>query len=173
MTAAAPAAAPAAARQDRAGRWRPGLLDLLTLPAWSIGLLGVALALCLVLWLSLRGDDGSLRGAGWSLGAYAQLGAPLYRRIAWRSLWIAGGSALVTILLAYPAACWIRFRAGRHQALWLTLVSLPFWTSYLLRVFAWKAILGYNGVLNSALLHLHLIAGAVAEIVVSAAPRCC
>src|SRR5205085_10381949 len=44
------------------------------------------------------------------------------------------------------------FHAGRRRGLLLFLVTLPFWTSYLLRVFAWKIVLAYNGVLNSALL---------------------
>jgi spermidine/putrescine transport system permease protein len=60
------------------------------------------------------------------------------------------------VLLAYPVAYYITFRAGDRRAFWLILVTLPFWTSYLLRVFAWKTILGYNGILNSALVTLHI-----------------
>ena len=54
-------------------------------------------------------------------------------------------------MLAYPMAYFISFHGGNRKALWLFLVTIPFWTSYLLRVFLWKVILGYNGVLNSAL----------------------
>ena len=43
------------------------------------------------------------------------------------------------------------------NSLWLVALTIPFWTSYLLRVFAWKIILGFNGVINSGLMRLHLI----------------
>jgi spermidine/putrescine transport system permease protein len=57
-----------------------------------------------------------------------------------------------TLVTAYPVAYAIAFHGGRHRALLLFVVSLPFWTSYLLRVFAWRIVLAYNGVLNSALI---------------------
>ena len=47
---------------------------------------------------------------------------------------------------------------GERKALWLFLITIPFWTSYLLRVFAWKIILGYNGVVNSSLMELGILA---------------
>jgi len=55
------------------------------------------------------------------------------------------------VIAAYPVAYFLAFHAGRHRGLILFLVTLPFWTSYLLRVFAWKIVLAYNGVLNSLL----------------------
>ena len=50
------------------------------------------------------------------------------------------------MLLAYPMAYFLAFRVTRHKMLWLILITIPFWTSYLLRVFSWKIILGFNGV---------------------------
>jgi len=128
-----------------------------TMPAGIIGIGGVALALCLVGLLSFRTNDNSLFGHAFTLANYQTLSAPLYARVMLRSIVIAGSASLLTIVLAYPAAYFIAMYAGRRQALWLSLVTLPFWTSYLLRVFAWKAILGYNGALNSALMQLGLI----------------
>lgn len=66
--------------------------------------------------------------------------------------------ALFAVLIAYPAAYFIAFKTSRHKMVWLILITLPFWTSYLLRVFAWKVILGYEGVINSALMSLGVIA---------------
>ena len=60
-------------------------------------------------------------------------------------------------MLAYPIAYFISFHGGRHKSLWLFLITIPFWTSYLLRVMSWKVILGYNGVLNSGLMGLGII----------------
>ena len=54
-------------------------------------------------------------------------------------------------------AYFLSFRVKKNKALWLFLITIPFWTSYLLRVFLWKVILGYNGVLNSALMWLGII----------------
>ena len=81
---------------------------------------------------------------------------PLVRHLMIRSILIAGVVTVVTVALAYPIAYLIALRAKR-KTLWLLLITIPFWSSYLLRVFAWKLILGFNGVLNSALLALGLI----------------
>jgi spermidine/putrescine transport system permease protein len=59
--------------------------------------------------------------------------------------------AVVATALAYPIAYFLAFRAGRRAALYLILLLVPFWTSYLLRVMAWKLMLGSAGVINSVL----------------------
>ena len=82
---------------------------------------------------------------------------PIYRVLIMRSLNISIMVTIVTVLLAFPMAYFLSFRVKRHKALWLFLITIPFWTSYLLRVFLWKVILGYNGVLNSALMGLGII----------------
>ena len=71
---------------------------------------------------------------------------PIYRDLLWRSLYISLTVSLFTVILAYPIAYFISFHGGRHKSLWLFLITIPFWTSYLLRVMSWKVILGYNGV---------------------------
>ncbi|MCR8827497.1 ABC transporter permease [Pseudosulfitobacter koreensis] len=84
-------------------------------------------------------------------------GTPIYQVLMWRSLKISLIVTVVTVLLAFPIAYYLSFHVTRRKALWLFLITVPFWTSYLLRVFLWKVILGYNGVLNSALLGLGFI----------------
>ncbi len=81
-----------------------------------------------------------------------------YVRVLWRSIGISSLVALATVLLAYPAAYFIAFYVHRNKMVWLILITLPFWTSYLLRVFSWKLILGFNGVINSALMWTGLTA---------------
>ena len=85
------------------------------------------------------------------------LGDPFYRELFLRSVGISALVTLVTVGLAYPMAYFVAFRVTNHKFVWLVLLSIPFWTSYLLRVFAWKVILGFNGVINSGLLSLGLI----------------
>lgn len=74
-----------------------------------------------------------------------------------RSMVISSLVALTTVLLAYPAAYFIAFHVHQNRMRWLILITLPFWTSYLLRVFSWKLILGFNGVINSGLMWLGVI----------------
>jgi spermidine/putrescine transport system permease protein len=87
----------------------------------------------------------------------AVLTQPFYRDLFLRSVGISAVVTLVTVGLAYPMAYFVAFKVTRHKFVWLVLLSIPFWTSYLLRVFAWKVILGFNGVINSGLLSLGLI----------------
>lgn len=81
-----------------------------------------------------------------------------YLHVLWRSLGVSSLVALATVVLAYPAAYFIAFHARGKKSLWLILITLPFWTSYLLRVFSWKLILGFNGAVNSALVALGVVA---------------
>jgi spermidine/putrescine transport system permease protein len=82
---------------------------------------------------------------------------PFYRDLFFRSVGISALVTMVTVALAYPMAYFVAFKVTRYKFVWLVLLSIPFWTSYLLRVFAWKVILGFNGVINSGLLSLGLI----------------
>ena len=81
----------------------------------------------------------------------------MYRVLFNRSLAISALTTLFTVSLAYPMAYFVAFHVHRRKLLWIILMTLPFWTSYLLRVFIWKVILGYNGVINSGLLWAGLI----------------
>lgn len=75
-----------------------------------------------------------------------------------RSLFVAVVVTAVTVLLAYPVAYYVSFYVEpSRKALWLFLITIPFWTSYLIRVFLWKVILGFNGVVNTALIEVGLI----------------
>ena len=127
----------------RAAMMLPGLLVTLLLVLFSLGL---------VLFLSFRINDGSLLGAGVTTGNFVSIATDqLYAMVAIRSLIIAALVTVTTVVTAYPVAYYLAFHAGRRRGLLLFLVTLPFWTSYLLRVFAWKVVLAYNGVLNSVL----------------------
>ena len=82
---------------------------------------------------------------------------PIYIKILFKSIRMSSLVTFVTVLLAYPMAYFIAFRIRRNKLIWLILITVPFWTSYLLRVFAWKIMLGYNGVINSGLKSLGLL----------------
>ena len=82
---------------------------------------------------------------------------PIYIKILFKSIRMSGMVTIVTVLLAYPMAYYIAFRVKQNKLIWLILITVPFWTSYLLRVFAWKIMLGYNGVINSGLKTLGIL----------------
>ena len=141
------------ATQAPEARSPSGFRFAMLLPGALVTFLLILFALGLVLFLAFRGNDGSLLGAGFTVANFVTVVSdPLYWTVTLRSLIIAGLVTLATVVTAYPVAYYLAFHAGRRRGLLLFLVTLPFWTSYLLRVFAWKIVLAYNGVLNSALI---------------------
>lgn len=126
-------------------------------PALAVMAVGMAAPLALMLVTSLKSQSGLSLGEGWTLAQYATvLGRTSYRTLFLRSLLISGAVTIVTVALAYPVAYYVAFHA-RRKFVWLVALTIPFWTSYLLRVFAWKIILGFNGLINSGLMRLGLI----------------
>jgi spermidine/putrescine transport system permease protein len=125
----------------------------------TLVVMGLALAapLALMAITSLKDQSGLGFAQGWTLDQYGVvLGRASYRLLFLRSVMISAVVTLVTVALAYPMAYFVAFHA-RRKFFWLVALTIPFWTSYLLRVFAWKIILGFNGVINSGLMRLHLI----------------
>jgi len=83
---------------------------------------------------------------------------PLYGLLLRRSIFISGAVTAATVILAFPIAYFVSFHVRPdRKSIWLFLITIPFWTSYLIRVFLWKVILGFNGVLNSSLQGLGFI----------------
>ncbi len=80
-----------------------------------------------------------------------------YWRLLGISVIMALSVAIISILLSYPIAYFLAFRAGKRSNLFLVLLLIPFWTSYLLRVMAWKFMLGSDGVINSFLQDVGII----------------
>lgn len=97
-------------------------------------------------------------GAGATyLGIPFPFETPIYLILLVKSILMSLVATTVIILMAYPMAYFLAFRVTKHKILWLIIITIPFWTSYLLRVFAWKVILGFNGVINSGLISLGVI----------------
>ncbi len=75
----------------------------------------------------------------------------IYGKLLLRSVRMSATVTVITIVLAYPVAYFLAFRVTRNKMTWLILINIPFVTSYLLRVLAWKIMLGNNGVINGTL----------------------
>ena len=136
---------------------RRGLLLISPTALYAIALL--AMPLSAVLAISFATQDFLTIDWTPTLANYAEaVSEPLYQQLLLRSVMIAGAVTLATVLLAFPVAYYVSFHVEQsRKSLWLFLITIPFWTSYLIRVFLWKVILGFNGVFNSSLLGLGII----------------
>lgn len=142
---------------------------LLSFPTWLVlgGLFLVPLVLIFVISFAERGTYGGLKpieslsdhvASGAFLANYGRSLDPLYLKIYWRSLWMAVVTTVACLLVSYPVAYWIAVLApARHKNLLLGLVVVPFWTSFLIRTYAWMLILRTEGLINTVLGSLGLI----------------
>jgi spermidine/putrescine transport system permease protein len=134
--------------------WALYLPPLFWLGAFFVAPLAVMAA------FSFRADmrGGLLQAWTPTLAQYADLfAAGSYWRLLGISVGVALGVAVCAVTLAYPIAYFLAFRVGRRAGFYLILLLVPFWTSYLLRVMAWKIMLGSEGVINSFLVYLGLV----------------
>lgn len=140
---------PAQSSGSRVARRRETALGLLILPALLV--VGVVLYYPLAQLMVLSADSGSFRPYGRALGD------PLYLRVLWQTFRIAGTSAAICLVLGYPLAYFIATTTPRIRIICLILVGLPFWTSVLVRTYAWMVLLGRNGVINRFLMEHGII----------------
>lgn len=130
-------------------------LKLISPPAlYAILMLAAPLATVLI-YSVLTGEKGSV-SLPLTLDNYQDLVTkPVYRALMFRSLTVSFFVTLATVLLAYPIAYFVSFHvAPSRKALWLFLITIPFWTSYIIRVALWRTILGYDGIFDSVVMGL-------------------
>ena len=117
--------------------------------------LGVPIAIVVAYSFLSRGAYGGVE-TPWTEENYTRLFDPLYGGIFLRSAWISLLATAGCLLLAFPLALFIA-RSGARKNLYLALVILPFWTSFLIRLYAWMFLLRDTGLINTALIGLGLI----------------
>ncbi|NMC54262.1 MAG: ABC transporter permease [Chloroflexi bacterium] len=123
---------------------------------WLIAFFLIPLAIMAV--YSFGSGSFDLSGQSFSLDTYVKFfNTPSFLNLLWRSTVIAFYTALLSVLMAYPIAYFLAFQAGSWRASLLTIIIIPSWISYLLRILAIKLILGSSGLLNSLLLGLGLV----------------
>ncbi len=128
---------------------------LLPARVWLALLLGAPLAIVCAYSLLTRGAYGGVTPP-WTAENYGRLFDPLYGVVLVRSLLMAGVATILCLLLGFPLALFLS-RARERKSLYLFLVILPFWTSFLVRTYAWLFLLRETGLVNTALLKLGLI----------------
>ena len=138
-------------RERLAKGWSPGLAALLAPATIWLGLFFmVPLLFILAYSFGTSGVYGGIT-LGFNPGNYLKVFDPLYLEIVIRSFFIAGLTTLICFLLGYPLAYFIVFKGRRYRNALILLVMVPFWTSLLIRAYAWVVILGGNGIANRSL----------------------
>jgi len=137
---------------------RRGQEILLTAPSFLWLSLYFLVPTFLVFVLAFRPADpfGGI-GRGWTLATLRALADPQYLSIAWRTFWVSFTATAICMLLAVPTGYAVARAAPRRRKLLLMLVIVPFWTSFLIRVFAWKSILHPEGLIKKTLVFLGLV----------------
>jgi ABC-type spermidine/putrescine transport system permease subunit I len=133
-----------------------GMLPALPLIAWVVAFILAPMGIMAVfsLWRYRNFDLEPI----WNLDNYrAVFTQPVYARVMGRTLEIAALVTLGCIGVAYPFAYFLARRVRRWQGALIVLVMVPFWTSFLIRTYAWMSILASNGVINSLLRWLGLV----------------
>ena len=136
-------------RARRGGGWTTLLLlspSVLMLVAFLL------IPLFIVVKYSFSGSDpyGGVT-SNLTLENYRALFRPLYVPIFLRSVELAAAPTLVSLLVGYPVAYFLAFRAGRFAPLLLMAMIVPFWTNFLVRISAWMTLLNDQGVINATL----------------------
>ncbi len=125
----------------------------LWLIVFSIG----PLLVILIVSLASRGPFGRI-AYDYTFGNYLRAFDGIYMPAYWRTVWIALLTTAVCIAASYPAAYYMALRAPpRWKPVLLVLTVIPFWTSFLIRTYAWIVLLRSEGVINSALIHIGII----------------
>ena len=139
---------------------RRGAAAFLAVPPYLwLGLLFV-LPMVVVVAVSLQPGSGRINfGPGWpGTAQYGQIAdTPVYVRQLGLSVAMAFGVAVTATILAFPLAYFLAFRAREHAGTFLILLLLPFATSFLLRIMAWKLLLGHDGAINWLLTTLGIV----------------
>jgi spermidine/putrescine transport system permease protein len=134
---------------------RSGSSALLPARIWMALFFAAPMGIVVAYSLLTRGDYGGVEQP-WTLESYRRFFDPLYGVILVRSFAMASAATLICAVLGFPLALFIS-RAGKRKNLYLQLVILPFWTSFLVRTYAWLFLLRETGLVNSVLLKLGII----------------
>jgi spermidine/putrescine transport system permease protein len=157
---------------SRSAKWRQSdTAQGLTLvsPTFIYAILLLAAPIALVVALSFWTQDYLTLIRTPTLENYREAwGELIYQTLMLRSLKLSIFVTFFTIMLAFPVAYYVSFYVNpKRKPFWIFMITIPFWTSYLMRIFLWKVILGYNGVINGSLMGLGIIESPIREIAYS------
>jgi spermidine/putrescine transport system permease protein len=139
------------AQRVRTREWLTSLPSLV----WLLVFFAVPTGLVVLIAFRPSNPYGGI-GSGWTLGNVLALAGPAYLAVAWRTLWMSVLTTALCLVLAVPTGYFIARASTKWRNRLLMLVVVPFWTSFLVRVFAWKALLHPEGLVKNVLIALGL-----------------
>ena len=145
-------------KRVRESRVAQGLLLISPANGYLFLFMLLPLALVIVLSFLSRGTYGEVVFK-FNINNYTRLFDPLYGKILLYSLWVGVATTLLTILIGYPLAYYIARAPARQRSLLLFLILVPFWTNFIIRIYAWIMILRAGGLLDSLLQWAHITQG--------------
>lgn len=152
--------APKGAPQSRR-TWRRSVQEgLLTLPSLGWLVFFFLIPTAIVALIALRPYDHHVAmgiGQGWTLDSIRGVIDKDYPMLVWRTVWVSVASAAICIALAVPMAYTMARASQRLRSIMLMLTIVPFWTSFIIRIFAWMQVLHTDGFLKRTLVWLHLM----------------
>ncbi len=131
---------------------------LITMPSFLWLVIFYALPVFIVFLLAFKPVDpyGGI-GDGWTLTTLRNLSNPSYPAIIWRTVWLGVVSTAVSIIIAIPIAYHLAKMSSKLRNIVLMLIIVPFWTNFLIRIFAWKVFLNPEGFFRRSLVYIGLI----------------
>lgn len=146
-----------ASRENRRGRTSRSEWAL-TLPSlmWLVVFFLLPTLLVLAIAFKPAEINGGI-GAGWTLETWGRLLQPTYPAIIWRTVWLSFVCTVICIFLALPVGYWLARLPARWRMWALLGIILPFWTNFLIRIFAWKTLLHPEGWIKEGLVWIGLM----------------
>lgn len=131
---------------------------LLTLPSltWLILFFLIPTVIAIIIAFKPSDPYGNLL-MGWTSENFKTIFSPIYASIIWRTIWVSFLSTVICLLLSIPAGYYMARLSEKWRKIVLFLIIVPFWTNFLIRIFAWKLILNPNGIIEKCLVFLGLI----------------
>jgi spermidine/putrescine transport system permease protein len=143
------AANPQLERRAERAESRRGFLHALPAYAYLLFFFAIPLVIVFVFSFAERTTTGKPVLGEWTLDAWQKVGDPLVRTVALRSLGLAVLNTVICLAIGYPFAYWIATRSrASTRNLMLVLVLIPFWTNFLVRTYAWRVLLGSDGLVT-------------------------
>ena len=103
-----------------------------------------------------RGENGGI-GGEWTLETLKAIRQPNYPEVIWRTVWMSVACTAITLAISIPVAYYMARASAVKRDIMLLLTIIPFWTNFLIRIFAWKSVLHPEGMLKGLLVWLHVI----------------
>ncbi len=122
---------------------------------WQIIFFYLPLLLMMVSSIFILSEEGGWQGL--TFENFAPLFSKTHLSVIFSSITLALSTAFFSLLIAYPLAHFIAFKGGRYKTLMLFFLIVPFWTNFLLHVYAWFFVLEREGFLNTLLKNIGLI----------------